>query len=439
MRRVELARTIQNRPLDLYIIGYPKPPDTAAEISAKPTYWVNCNVHGNEASGRETCFTMARQLATTEDPAILDDAEQDDGADHAVEQPGRPRAQPARQLDRAGPQPRPRADRAGRDQGAGAADPRLHAGRLDRQPRGRQRGPADPLRAPPERARAALRRGQVDGDRLDVRRRRHSPAGGWARTAPAATATRASCATPASLKNGISMLGEARAAAGHHPSGRGRHQLPRRTSSARPTATCGRTGRACGTSTPAWTRSWRINKASAAYQAAGGTRPHGAARLLPVAAHAERRREPERPAGRGHAARVPHPRSGPVRLLHHAGRLRRAAHEHQPDAGPVRLGRRAPRDPRHHGRAVGPAACSCRSSSRWAAWSPRCWTRRACCRCSRRRSATTATATAATVGGTVPATLSLTLGAPATLGAFTPGVAKEYVARHGRDGRLHRR
>ena len=35
---VELTRTIQNRPMDLYIIGYPKPPDTAAEISAKPTY-----------------------------------------------------------------------------------------------------------------------------------------------------------------------------------------------------------------------------------------------------------------------------------------------------------------------------------------------------------------------------------------------------------------
>ena len=33
-----------------------------------------------------------------------------------------------------------------------------------------------------------------------------------------------------------------------------------------------------------------------------------------------------------------------------------------------------------------------------------------------------------TVGGTVPATLSLTLGAPAQFGAFTPGVAKEYVA-----------
>jgi alpha-L-rhamnosidase len=33
-----------------------------------------------------------------------------------------------------------------------------------------------------------------------------------------------------------------------------------------------------------------------------------------------------------------------------------------------------------------------------------------------------------TVGGSVPATLSLTLGAPATFGAFTPGVAKDYTA-----------
>jgi hypothetical protein len=32
------------------------------------------------------------------------------------------------------------------------------------------------------------------------------------------------------------------------------------------------------------------------------------------------------------------------------------------------------------------------------------------------------------VSGTVPATLSLTLGAPASFGAFTPGVAREYTA-----------
>jgi hypothetical protein len=34
----------------------------------------------------------------------------------------------------------------------------------------------------------------------------------------------------------------------------------------------------------------------------------------------------------------------------------------------------------------------------------------------------------ADVGGTVPPTLSLTLGAPASFGAFTPGVAKDYTA-----------
>jgi predicted deacylase len=71
MRVVELTRTIENRPMNLFIIGYPKPPDTAAAISAMPTYAINCNVHGNEASGRESCFTMARQLAFTEDPAII--------------------------------------------------------------------------------------------------------------------------------------------------------------------------------------------------------------------------------------------------------------------------------------------------------------------------------------------------------------------------------
>jgi hypothetical protein len=35
---------------------------------------------------------------------------------------------------------------------------------------------------------------------------------------------------------------------------------------------------------------------------------------------------------------------------------------------------------------------------------------------------------AAPAGGTVPATLSLTLGAPASFGAFTPGIAKDYSA-----------
>jgi hypothetical protein len=39
-----------------------------------------------------------------------------------------------------------------------------------------------------------------------------------------------------------------------------------------------------------------------------------------------------------------------------------------------------------------------------------------------------ATTTDAPVGGNVPATLSLTLGTPASFGAFTPGVARDYTA-----------
>jgi hypothetical protein len=71
VRVVELARTLENRPMNMLILGYPKPPDTAAEISAMPTFMLNCNVHGNEPSGRESCMTIARVLATTEDPQIL--------------------------------------------------------------------------------------------------------------------------------------------------------------------------------------------------------------------------------------------------------------------------------------------------------------------------------------------------------------------------------
>ena len=44
-----------------------------------------------------------------------------------------------------------------------------------------------------------------------------------------------------------------------------------------------------------------------------------------------------------------------------------------------------------------------------------------------------ATEATGSAGGTVPATLSLTLGAPATFGAFTPGVDREYTASHDGD------
>ena len=42
-------------------------------------------------------------------------------------------------------------------------------------------------------------------------------------------------------------------------------------------------------------------------------------------------------------------------------------------------------------------------------------------------------------GGTVPATLALTMGAPASFGAFTPGVAQGVHRRRPGHGHLHRR
>ncbi len=47
--------------------------------------------------------------------------------------------------------------------------------------------------------------------------------------------------------------------------------------------------------------------------------------------------------------------------------------------------------------------------------------------------------TPGTIGGSVPATLSLTLAGPANFGAFTPGVAKEYTAVDRGDGHQHGR
>ena len=57
----------------------------------------------------------------------------------------------------------------------------------------------------------------------------------------------------------------------------------------------------------------------------------------------------------------------------------------------------------------------------------RCW-RPSRSRSTRARPSNLSLCTQGGVGGTVPATLSLTLGAPATFGAFTPGVASDYTA-----------
>ncbi len=72
VRMVQIAETIEHRAVNMLIIGNPAPPATAAAISDRPAYAVNCNVHGNEPSGREACFIMARELAFTTDPRMLD-------------------------------------------------------------------------------------------------------------------------------------------------------------------------------------------------------------------------------------------------------------------------------------------------------------------------------------------------------------------------------
>jgi Zinc carboxypeptidase len=72
VRVVEIGRTIQNRPINMFVIGYPKPPPTAQAVAGQHAVLVNCNVHGNEPSSREACLILARELAFGDDPRTLD-------------------------------------------------------------------------------------------------------------------------------------------------------------------------------------------------------------------------------------------------------------------------------------------------------------------------------------------------------------------------------
>jgi hypothetical protein len=72
VRVVEIGRTLLNRPINMFIIGYPAPPATAEAIANSSSALVNCNVHGNEPSSREACLIMARQLAFAEDDRTID-------------------------------------------------------------------------------------------------------------------------------------------------------------------------------------------------------------------------------------------------------------------------------------------------------------------------------------------------------------------------------
>jgi hypothetical protein len=72
IRVVEIGRTIQNRPINMFIIGHPKPRPTAKSVAAGTAALVNCNVHGNEPSSREACLILARELAFSRDRRTTD-------------------------------------------------------------------------------------------------------------------------------------------------------------------------------------------------------------------------------------------------------------------------------------------------------------------------------------------------------------------------------
>jgi hypothetical protein len=72
VRVVEIGRTLQGRPINMFIFGYPAPLPSAARISRSPTVLVQCHVHGDEPSMRESCLILTRELAFTDDPDLLD-------------------------------------------------------------------------------------------------------------------------------------------------------------------------------------------------------------------------------------------------------------------------------------------------------------------------------------------------------------------------------
>jgi hypothetical protein len=72
VRVVEVGRTLLGRPINMMVFGYPKPLPTAAAISNHPSVAIQCHVHGNEPSMRESCMIFARELAFTDDPELLE-------------------------------------------------------------------------------------------------------------------------------------------------------------------------------------------------------------------------------------------------------------------------------------------------------------------------------------------------------------------------------
>jgi hypothetical protein len=72
VRVVEIGRTILGRPINMFVIGYPRPPAKVKDVAKATTALINCNVHGNEPSSREACLILARELAFARDRRTID-------------------------------------------------------------------------------------------------------------------------------------------------------------------------------------------------------------------------------------------------------------------------------------------------------------------------------------------------------------------------------
>lgn len=68
VRVTRIGTTTQGRPLQLIQVGDPAP-KSAAEAKRGSVLMYTCSVHGDENSGREACMQLARDMATTTDPA----------------------------------------------------------------------------------------------------------------------------------------------------------------------------------------------------------------------------------------------------------------------------------------------------------------------------------------------------------------------------------
>jgi hypothetical protein len=68
VRVTRVGSSVQGRPLQLVQVGNPAP-KSVAEAKKGSVLMYTCSVHGNENSGREACMQLARDMATTTDPA----------------------------------------------------------------------------------------------------------------------------------------------------------------------------------------------------------------------------------------------------------------------------------------------------------------------------------------------------------------------------------